>query len=183
MFDTTGARSQLSVQPVVMQGNGAHRSVTVVDSDFEPIGPIEPYLAHLVALERSPNTVRAYATSLKLFHAPSAFGVGVTGPAVAIWAPARSKPPAAGSCQAPAGRAACGIGHSGCRCGFWARKLRYSAPKRTQNVDWHPESLANQSFRALYTGPHHLACSSRAPVWSAVNLCWVRPLRLSDLVT
>jgi len=67
MFDTTGAHSQLSVQPVVMQGNGAHRSVTVVDGDFEPIGPIEPYLAHLVALERSPNTVRAYATSLKLF--------------------------------------------------------------------------------------------------------------------
>ncbi|MGH3848103.1 MAG: tyrosine-type recombinase/integrase [Pseudonocardiaceae bacterium] len=66
MFDTTGAPSQLSVQTVVMPGTGA-RSVTVVGADFEPIEPIESYLAHLVALERSPNTVRAYATSLKLF--------------------------------------------------------------------------------------------------------------------
>ena len=67
MFDTdTGARSQLTVQPVVMPGTGA-RSVTVVGCDFEPIEPIESYLVHLVALERSPNTVRAYATSLKLF--------------------------------------------------------------------------------------------------------------------
>lgn len=67
MFDTTtGAYSGLSVQPVVMPGSGA-RSTTVVGADFEPVEPIESYLAHLVALERSPNTVRAYATSLKLF--------------------------------------------------------------------------------------------------------------------
>jgi len=67
MFDTrAGANAQLSIQAVVMPGTGA-RSFTVVGADFEPVEPIESYLAHLVALERSPNTVRAYATSLKLF--------------------------------------------------------------------------------------------------------------------
>ena len=67
MFDTTAkTSSHLSVQPVLAPGTGA-RSFTVVDGDFEPVEPIECYLAHLVALERSPNTVRAYATGLKLF--------------------------------------------------------------------------------------------------------------------
>ena len=42
-------------------------SWTVVDERFEPIEPVEEYLAHLVAIERSPNTVRAYAASLRLF--------------------------------------------------------------------------------------------------------------------
>jgi site-specific recombinase XerD len=42
-------------------------SWTVVDERFEPVGPIEDYLAHLQAIERSPNTVRAYASSLRLF--------------------------------------------------------------------------------------------------------------------
>ena len=31
------------------------------------IEPVERYLAYLAALERSPNTVRAYAVSLKLW--------------------------------------------------------------------------------------------------------------------
>ena len=70
MFDTDGRRGgsfrRLSVQAVVTPGTGA-RSFTVVDDDFEPVEAIESYLAHLVALERSPNTVRAYATSLRLF--------------------------------------------------------------------------------------------------------------------
>lgn len=68
MFDqeVRGGAAQLSVQVVVMPGTGA-RSFTVVGPDFEPVDAIESYLAHLVALERSPNTVRAYATSLKLF--------------------------------------------------------------------------------------------------------------------
>jgi integrase/recombinase XerD len=42
-------------------------SWTVVDENFEPIAPAEAYLAHLEAIERSPNTVRAYASSLRLF--------------------------------------------------------------------------------------------------------------------
>jgi len=39
----------------------------VVDERFEPVGPIEDYLAHLQAIERSPNTVRALRASLRLF--------------------------------------------------------------------------------------------------------------------
>ena len=42
-------------------------SYTVVDELFEPIDPAEQYLSHLVAIERSPNTVRAYASSLRLY--------------------------------------------------------------------------------------------------------------------
>jgi integrase len=42
-------------------------SWTVVDADCRPVPVIEAYLAHLAALERSPNTLRAYATSLKLW--------------------------------------------------------------------------------------------------------------------
>jgi integrase len=42
-------------------------SWTVLGDDGAPIEPIESYLAHLAALERSPNTQRAYATSLKLW--------------------------------------------------------------------------------------------------------------------
>ena len=58
--------TDLSVQAVVMPHSGT-RSFTVVDADFEPVEAIESYLAHLVTLERSPHTIRAYATSLKFF--------------------------------------------------------------------------------------------------------------------
>ncbi len=54
------------VQRVVAPVSGAV-SWTVVDDSFEPVGPAEAFLAHLVALERSPNTVRAYASSLRLW--------------------------------------------------------------------------------------------------------------------
>jgi len=46
---------------------GGETSWTVVDECFEPVEPIEAYLAHLEAIERSPNTLRAYAASLRLF--------------------------------------------------------------------------------------------------------------------
>jgi integrase/recombinase XerD len=46
---------------------GGETSWTVLDEQFEPIEPIEVYLAHLEAIERSPNTLRAYASSLRLF--------------------------------------------------------------------------------------------------------------------
>lgn len=39
-------------------------SWTVVGADLRPVSPAERYLAHLAAIERSPNTVRAYAHSL-----------------------------------------------------------------------------------------------------------------------
>ena len=54
------------IQRVVAPVSGAV-SWTVVDEFFEPVEPAEAYLAYLVAVERSPNTVRAYASSLKLW--------------------------------------------------------------------------------------------------------------------
>ena len=54
------------VQRVVMPVTGAV-SWTVLGGDGAPLEPVESYLAYLAALERSPNTQRAYATSLKLW--------------------------------------------------------------------------------------------------------------------
>lgn len=42
-------------------------SWTVLGDDGEPIAAVESYLAHLAALERSPETVRAYAFGLKAY--------------------------------------------------------------------------------------------------------------------
>ncbi len=54
------------VQRVVMPGGGP-QSWTVLDDTGEVVEPVERYLAYLSAIERSPNTVRAYAISLKLW--------------------------------------------------------------------------------------------------------------------
>ena len=54
------------VQPVVMPGSGA-RSWTVLGDDDVPVGPVERFLAYLTDIERSPNTVKAYAHDLKDF--------------------------------------------------------------------------------------------------------------------
>jgi integrase/recombinase XerD len=54
------------VHRVVMPVTGAV-SWTVLGGDGAPLEPVESYLAYLAALERSPNTQRAYATSLKLW--------------------------------------------------------------------------------------------------------------------
>lgn len=56
----------MKVQRVVMPVSGAE-SWTVVGNDWAPIGPVERYLAHLAGIERSPNTVRAYAHGLRLW--------------------------------------------------------------------------------------------------------------------
>lgn len=40
-------------------------SRTVLGSDDAPVAPIERYLAYLTDIERSPNTVKAYAHDLK----------------------------------------------------------------------------------------------------------------------
>ncbi len=53
----------MRVQQVVMP-DGAE-SWTVLDDTGDPVGPVEAFLAHLQALDRSPTTVRAYAFSLK----------------------------------------------------------------------------------------------------------------------
>jgi site-specific recombinase XerD len=57
---------QMLVQPVVMPGRGT-RSWTVLGDDDVPVGPVERFLAYLTAIERSPNTVKAYAHDLKDF--------------------------------------------------------------------------------------------------------------------
>lgn len=55
-----------NVQRVVMPVTGSV-SWTVLGDDGVPVEPVESYLAYLAALERSPNTQRAYATSLKFW--------------------------------------------------------------------------------------------------------------------
>lgn len=54
----------LSVQRVLSPVN-AVESWTVLDGDGAPMTPIERYLAYLTQIERSPNTVKAYAHDLK----------------------------------------------------------------------------------------------------------------------
>jgi integrase len=54
------------LQRVLMPVTGAV-SWTVLGVDGAVVEPIESYLSYLAALERSPNTQRAYATSLKLW--------------------------------------------------------------------------------------------------------------------
>lgn len=56
----------MKAQRVVLPVTAAE-SWTVVDPDFVTVEPAERYLAYLAAIERSPNTVRAYAQSLALW--------------------------------------------------------------------------------------------------------------------
>lgn len=55
----------MRVQRLVMPDGSA--SWTVLDDQGGVIFPAEAFLAHLQALNRSPETVRTYATSLKLW--------------------------------------------------------------------------------------------------------------------
>jgi hypothetical protein len=54
------------VQRVLMPVSG-RESWTLLGDDSGVVEPAERYLAYLAAIERSPNTVRAYAVSLKLW--------------------------------------------------------------------------------------------------------------------
>ena len=56
----------MRVQRVVMPVSDA-QSWTIVDRDLATVVPAEAYLAHLAAIECSPNTVRAYAHGLRLW--------------------------------------------------------------------------------------------------------------------
>lgn len=58
----------MRVEPVVMPYDDAE-SWTVVDEAWEVVVPVEAFLAHLTAVERSPNTVRAYAHDLRDYFA------------------------------------------------------------------------------------------------------------------
>ena len=55
----------MRVQRVLMPNES--ESWTVLDGGGEPVGEVEAFLAHLQALDRSPTTLRTYATSLKLW--------------------------------------------------------------------------------------------------------------------
>src|SRR6266581_6117182 len=54
----------MQVQRVEMAAAGTE-SWTVLGDDDVPVGPVERYLAYLTDIERSPNTVKAYAHDLK----------------------------------------------------------------------------------------------------------------------
>ena len=54
----------MRVQRVLMPDSGAE-SWTVLDDDHHPVEPVERFLAYLTSVERSPNTVKAYAHDLK----------------------------------------------------------------------------------------------------------------------
>jgi integrase/recombinase XerD len=55
----------MRVQRVLMPDGS--ESWTVLGATGDPVGVIEAFLAHLQALDRSPTTLRTYATSLKLW--------------------------------------------------------------------------------------------------------------------
>jgi integrase/recombinase XerD len=52
------------VQRVWMPDSGAE-SWTVLGDDHAPVAPVERWLAYLTLIERSPNTIKAYAHDLK----------------------------------------------------------------------------------------------------------------------
>lgn len=54
--------------------HGEPRSWTVLDRDWSVVEPVEAFLAHLHAVERSPNTVKAYAHDLRDWFAFLAAG-------------------------------------------------------------------------------------------------------------
>ena len=54
----------MRVQRMWMPDTGAE-SWTVLGDDHAPVEPVERWLAYLTAIERSPNTVKAYAHDLK----------------------------------------------------------------------------------------------------------------------
>ena len=66
----------MRVQRVLMPDGS--ESWTVLDAGGEPVPAVEAFLAHLQALDRSPTTVRTYATGLKLWvQFLDGLGVGV----------------------------------------------------------------------------------------------------------
>ncbi|MBV8997068.1 MAG: site-specific integrase [Pseudonocardiales bacterium] len=54
----------MRVQRVLMPGSGAE-SWTVLGDDQVPVEPVERFLGYLSSIEKSPNTVKAYAHDLK----------------------------------------------------------------------------------------------------------------------
>src|SRR5215510_2037814 len=59
-----GSGGAMRVQRVVMPGSG-RESWTLLGDDLRPVEPVERFLAYLAAIEKSPNTIKAYAHDLK----------------------------------------------------------------------------------------------------------------------
>jgi hypothetical protein len=60
----TEAGGAMRVQRVVMPDSGLE-SWTVLSDEGVPLEPVERFLAYLASIERSPNTIKAYAHDLK----------------------------------------------------------------------------------------------------------------------
>ncbi len=54
----------MRVQRVLMPGSEAE-SWTLLGDDQVPVEPVEEFLAYLASIEKSPNTIKAYAHDLK----------------------------------------------------------------------------------------------------------------------
>ena len=61
---TDEEKVSMRVQRVLMPGSG-FESWTLLGDDHVPVEPVERFLAYLASIERSPNTVKAYAHDLK----------------------------------------------------------------------------------------------------------------------
>ena len=76
---------------------GDPQSWTLVDRDSAVVEPVEGFLAHLHAVERSPNTVKAYAHDLRdWFEFLDQRGAGVVAGAAGGRGPVRGVAAAAG---------------------------------------------------------------------------------------
>lgn len=49
----------------VLAPDSTTESWTLLGNDLRPVGSVESFLAYLTAIERSPNTIKAYAHDLK----------------------------------------------------------------------------------------------------------------------
>lgn len=77
----------------------ARESWTVLGEDDAPVAPVERFLAYLTDVERSPNTVKAYAHDLKDWFGASWLTGGWTGAKSASTTSVSSSP----GCVAAAG--------------------------------------------------------------------------------
>ena len=67
----------MRVQRVLMPGT-EFESWTVLGEDHMPVEPIERFLSYLMSIEKSPNTVKAYAHDLSR-ASPDSVGTSVVG--------------------------------------------------------------------------------------------------------
>ncbi|PZS32452.1 MAG: integrase [Pseudonocardiales bacterium] len=158
------------VQRVIMPVSDAE-SWTLLDDDGTVVQPAERYLAYLSSIERSPNTVRAYAISLKLWFEFLA-QVNVDWQAAGVEDVARF----VGWLRAPAPNVIVLVGGGGARrpatvnrylagvFGFYEHHARAGVPAAEQLVTW--RRVNRGSFKPLL---HHVTKGKPIPT---------RPVRL-----